>query len=404
MTALLPRLDREQTLQQIDEARTLSIEEIARRMPVRDVKTTSSALGGLELSAEHLTGLRLKIVELAREHGYPKAGKALPEFDALCARVVHERLPIAPHEASEEDAWSNLTCCWLLDVAAWRWGGIGDSDRRFRGDVNRNTFRRLWWRAEILGVEIDLTHLGEDELVNIMERPTIASNRRLARSLAKAFLARVGDGDEGGRMMLMREAAKRLVRLTPLVDFHALNDAELHAMVDGILAAAAEGGSLPTAQIATDPVQVSEGVQQVPRAPVLDSTRDDDENAAEAAGADLDDLFEVALGIARRTGRVTNTALREVVPLEAADARRLLQTLVDRGALSRHGKAKGTYYVLSAEQPDRTLEQPTEPSAPPTEPSAPVPPPSVPPPAPSPVPSSGNVETTLRRFLRRGRP
>ena len=43
MTSLLPRLDREQTLQQIEEARGLSIEEIAVRMPVEAVGAVPSS-------------------------------------------------------------------------------------------------------------------------------------------------------------------------------------------------------------------------------------------------------------------------------------------------------------------------------------------------------------------------
>ena len=160
MNALLPRLDREQTRNLLDEARELTVAEIAERMPNNEVRTTSSALGGLEIAHDDLAALRAATVDLAGEHGYPSPGRELPRFDALCAREVHSRLGISPHEASEEDAWSHLTCCWLLDIAAWRWGGIGDSDRRFRGDVNRNTFRRLWWRAEVLGPGIDLTSLG----------------------------------------------------------------------------------------------------------------------------------------------------------------------------------------------------------------------------------------------------
>ena len=38
----------------------------------------------------------------------------------------------------------------------------------------------MWWRAEVLGPDVDLAKLGEDELVNIMERPTLFSDRRLA--------------------------------------------------------------------------------------------------------------------------------------------------------------------------------------------------------------------------------
>lgn len=369
MTALLPRLDREQTLAQIEEARSLTVAEIATRMPVSDVTTTSSALGGMQLSDDQLHRLRAAIIELARGHGYPDTATRAPLFDALCAPLIHDGLGIAPHEASEEDAWSHLTCCWLLDVAAWRWGGVGNSDvRRFRGDVNRNTFRRLWWRAEILGPDIDLALLGEDELVNIIERPTVASNRPLVRSVAKQFLVRVHDRESAGRMLLMREAGKRLVRLTPMIDFHALDQTQLDSMVADILDAAATGAALPAARPVVTAVQVSAGVEQVPRAPQLDPPGEVAAEISHSTSADLEDLFDVALTIARRAGRVTNGALREVAALDAAGARRVLQGLVERGSLARRGQAKGTYYVLSSDSPTTQAAQPAGPPSAPTTP------------------------------------
>lgn len=387
MTALLPRLDREQTRDLIEAARGESVAAIAGRMPTREVRTTSSPLGGLALSDRHLDELRTAVVGLASEHGYPDTANELPMFDARCARVVHGRLRISPHEASEEDAWSHLTCCWLLDVAAWRWGGVGESDRRFRGDVNRNTFRRLWWRAEILGPDVDLADLGEDELVNIMERPTIAANRRLARALATAFIAKVRGRADPGRMMLMREAGKRLVRLTPLLDFFSLDDVELQRIVEGVLQAAADGGNVPAAEPRGLEIAPSEGVERVPRVATVGAPSEDGRTDA-IDPRELEEYNQVALGIAGRTGRVTNSTLREVVPLEPADARRILQDLVERGQLVRSGRAKGTYYVL-----------PTEVEGTPSgaEPSL-VHEPAIAPPT---TERRSPTESALRRFLRR---
>lgn len=381
MTVLLPRLDREQTQAHIERARAMSVHELATSMPIQDVVTTASALGGLEIAEEDLRDLRAVVVELACEHGYPDNEDSLSVFDGRCARALHAALPISPHEASEEAVWSHLTVCWLMDVAVWRWGGMRD-DRRFRGDVNRNTFRRLWWRAEVFGPDIDLTELGEDELVNIMERPTIASNRPLARALARSFLDRLRDGDDSGRMMLMRDAGKRLVRLTPIVDFHSLDDSELHDVVRSVLDAAASGGPLPQTTLQGDAavVVVSDGVEQVPEVPTLPPTGEEIIANGDVP-ADASELYEIALGIARRTGRVTNVMLREVVPIETDDARRLLQDLVARGELRRRGQTKGTYYVLPSEDvaDEDAASQPSAGSSPPSRPGA------------------------LRRYLRRGR-
>ncbi len=397
MTVLLPRLDRETTSSLIDDARGKTVAEVASRIPAREVRTRSTAQGGLEIADAELAALRHAVVELARGHGYPEEVKNLPLFDALCARIVHASLPISPHEASEDDIWSYLTCVWLLDVAAWRWGGVGDSERRFRGDVNRNTFRRLWWRAEVLGSEIDLAQLGEDELVNIMERPTIAADRRLARRLAVQFLDRVSERDPAGRMMLMREAGKRLVRLTPIIDFHVMSDGELRALVDSVLTAAAKGGNVAMTSSPAD-IEPSGVVERIGRlAPVHD------EAPIESPGySDLGarkEYGEVALAIAKRTGRVTNSALREVIALEPADARKVLQDLVEDGVLARRGKAKGTYYVLPGSDGTDSEPEAVQPVASMSASHASPEPDSSG--AATQEPSHGEAEKTLRRFLKR---
>ena len=86
--------------------------------------------------------------------------------------------------------WSHLTVCWLMDVAVWRWSGMRD-DRGGSWGRQMRTPPQARWRAEVLGPDVDLAQLGEDELVNVMERPTVASNRPLARALARSFLERV---------------------------------------------------------------------------------------------------------------------------------------------------------------------------------------------------------------------
>ena len=161
---------------------------------------------------------------------------------------------MTPHEASQEEVWSYLTCCWLLDVAVWRFGAETTYER-FIGHLNRNTFRRMWWRAEIFGPSIDLARLGEDELVNIMERPTLFSDRRLARAIATEFLGRLDRDEARDRMNLMREATKRLLRLTPFVAFSALGDEQVQLVVSDAFDAAAHGLA---GQVAAMPIRSRE--------------------------------------------------------------------------------------------------------------------------------------------------
>jgi hypothetical protein len=340
----MPRLDRDAAGAIVALHRGEPLAAVADAMPDRSPVVTYSPVGGQRASDDELADLRRAVVELAHQHGFPGPPVRLAEFDGRCARLVHERLAMIPHEASHEEVWSCLTCCWLLDIALWRFGEEAD-ERRFIGNVNRNTFRRLWWRAEILGPDVDLEALGEDELVNIMERSTIAGDRRLARTVAHEFIARVAGGETGERMQLMREAMKRLLRLTPIVDFPALPDEGLRSTVVEVFDAAAAG------LVGQAPAVVSLGIVDAPapsslvtKVVVPDAVGP--RNGPDAT-ADLMAIGEVALDIARRTGRVTNMTLREVVPVTSDDAREVFAFLMAQGALARRGVKRGTHYVLA---------------------------------------------------------
>jgi hypothetical protein len=343
----MPRLGRDAALALVAHHLPSEPAEITSSMPDLRFPVTYSPVGGTRVEQRELEGLRDLLVEIARSHGMPGAVARTSEFEARCAEAMHERVPMTPHEASHEDVWSYLTCCWLLDVAVWRFGAEAD-ERRYIGNVNRNTFRRMWWRKEVLGPDIDLARLGEDELVNIMERPTIASDRRLARAVASEFLRRVDAGEAPERMHVMREAMKRLLRLTPMVAFTSLDDIEVRDIVADTFDAAIGGMN-------GEPVVPRPHARRAVPQPSPDVVREDQlavaspgvDSRAPIRGPDFDLVAQAALDIARRTGRVTNIALREVVSIESDEAREVFKDLVERGALVRRGVKRGTYYVLA---------------------------------------------------------
>ncbi len=357
---VLPRIAKHSATELLKTRLSSGLDEIASSMPDLTQTITYTPVGGQRVQTHQLEQLRTNILALAREHGMPNRITEPSIFEGRVARLLRESLPMSANEASHEDVWSYLTCCWLLDVAVWRFGVDAD-ERRFIGNVNRNTFRRLWWRAEILSPDIDLTKLGEDELVNIMERPTIASDRRLARTVALEFLARVDEGAADSRMQLMREAMKRLLRLTPLIAFQALADHELRAVVEQCFTAAAEGlsggGSTGVGRHRQTLGQgASEGSRELPPVSpgvtVVECMTITDQDsvgstAVEEANLDFDIAASKALSIARGIGRVTNTSLRELVPITSAEAREVLQSLVRDGLLASRGVRRGTYYILS---------------------------------------------------------
>ncbi|KUI48132.1 hypothetical protein AU198_19065 [Mycobacterium sp. GA-1199] len=364
---VLPRLAREPALQLLATLPLSGLKQLAAAMPDTGQTVTYTPVGGTRISDGELSTLRDELVTLAREHGMPYPIQNPSEFEGRAARLLRQRLDISPNEASHEEVWTYLTCCWLLDVAVWRFGSQADP-RRFIGNINRNTFRRLWWRAEVLGPDIDLTQLGEDELVNIMERPTIAADLRLARGVAREFLSRVDRGAAESRMQLMRDAMKRLLRLTPVVSFAALDDNELESAIEEIFNAAAVGITDQPAGTAgrhraleetpqSSPrrlMQPSAGVLRIPRLMIYDVAFPPRPAADAAHDQDFDGAVSKALQIARTTGRVTNTNLREMAAITSGEAREVLQALVRDGALARRGVRRGTYYVLAEAAADES--------------------------------------------------
>jgi hypothetical protein len=245
VSVLLPRVSRLDAEALLDELIPLPVNEIATRMPA-PLTFTYAPTGGVRAELGLLRGIRAQVLELAIDAGYPDSREqvALQRFEAACARLLHEKLEISPHEAGHREVWACLTAGHLLDIAAWRWDGISDRNRA-NGHVNRDTFRRLWWRYEILQDPEqpwdEFGGLGEDEIVAIVERPIVTGNPELARAIVRGFRARL-EADPGLvplRMLLMRDAMKRITRLTPFTAFDLLARSELDARIEEVMGEAA---------------------------------------------------------------------------------------------------------------------------------------------------------------------
>lgn len=389
MTVVLPRLDRPSAQLLLGRYRHWPLADLTGRMPDSTAPVTFAAVGGARIDPSTLETLRADILELATAHGMPDQIRDVPTFEGRGARLIRDALPMTPHEASHEEVWSYLTCCWLLDVAVWRFGADA-SDDRFIGHINRNTFRRMWWREEVLGAAVDLTRLGEDELVNIMERPTLYADARVARAIAHEFLTRVERGDVPDRMRLMREATKRLLRLTPFLAFTALADAQVDIVVADAFDAALAGlagrpATMPqrTSDPRPDASPDVEGVAVLASPEAAPAPSHSKERRIMA----FEEVARAAIDIARRTGRVTNTALREAAPITSEEAREIFQFLMERNELVRRGARRGTHYVI----PERELGEFDGPET------------RGQPDQQGPVETPDERETALRRLLRRAR-
>ncbi|KRE56436.1 hypothetical protein ASG70_04780 [Phycicoccus sp. Soil748] len=138
----------------------------------------------------------------------------------------------------------------MPDIALWRWPSesMDPSYERLVGKP-RNVFRRHWWRWYLLGADIT-AQLTEDELVQIVERATsLGGDPKVAKALALQHLHYLDTRrvvvDERERTLvreaLMRDAAKRVLRIGRVVALSALPEDDLHQLMGEMVDRAAAG-------------------------------------------------------------------------------------------------------------------------------------------------------------------
>jgi hypothetical protein len=175
--------------------------------------------------------------EVAERAGYPQPlGGATQTFDRPCGTALLELMNIVPADAAEEGVWSFLTLVLVPEIGPWRFPAR--AEERLVGRP-RNVLRRTWWRAWALGPDLDQSPhgcepLGEDESVQIMERPSLGGNRRTARALQAAVWRAEIEGISVPRTELMRQLARRLRAMKSHLSLDAIDDDALARLLDGL--------------------------------------------------------------------------------------------------------------------------------------------------------------------------
>ncbi|WP_156119447.1 DUF6339 family protein [Corynebacterium humireducens] len=190
-----------------------------------------------------LRNIRSGVLSIAEEHGFPHRRKdkdpSLSAFDVKVGNFLLNSLSISPADAGMEETWNFLTLVLMPDVAAWRFQNPTKNPEydRWLGRP-RNVFRKAWWRAYCLGPDLNAT-LGEDEGVNIMERPTFGRNPSLARAIARAH------NEFSGKYTLARSELLRLVmvqlgKISSIVNLDSLPEGKMIKLVNNTYRATAD--------------------------------------------------------------------------------------------------------------------------------------------------------------------
>lgn len=232
-----PRLPRTAGLTIIEETRSWPLKKLEESSGF-DHPDAAPIATGTRVGETVLADVRKRVRRVAAERGYPAPLKRGREwtFDSAAGRVLYEIMAIIPADAAAEGVWSFLSLVVLPEIGPWRFPDRAED--RLLGRP-RNVFRRSWWRAHVLGPDLDgapqgQQPLGEDGLVQIMERPTLAANPLVARAVRDGIF-RGASRFGGARSEFARDLTKRVLRLTPFIALDVLSEAELNDLVDELI-------------------------------------------------------------------------------------------------------------------------------------------------------------------------
>lgn len=236
-TLLYPRLPRHVAKQLIADRTGIGLEELCELAELSHPDAEPSATGGHPADAARIKEVQQAIRDVAKRAGFPRPlGGSTQSFDRPCGSVLFNTMNIVPADAAEEGVWSFLTLVVVPEIGPWRFPAL--AEERLIGRP-RNVLRRTWWRAWALGPDLDYAPdgcepLGEDESVQIMERPSLGGNRRTARALQAALWRAEQQGLPVPRSELMRQLARRGRAVKSHIQLDALTDEGLEGLLDRI--------------------------------------------------------------------------------------------------------------------------------------------------------------------------
>ena len=238
-TLLYPRLPRSVAKGLILDRVGATLPDLREQAALGHPDAEPSATGGHPVDNEKLRDVQKAVRGIAEQAGFPNPlGGSTQSFDQPCGTALLALMEIVPADAAEEGVWSFLTLVLVPEIGPWRFPAL--AEERLIGHP-RNVLRRTWWRAWALGPDLSRAPdgcepLGEDESVQIMERPSLGGNRRTAGALQTAIWRAELAGLTMPRSELMRQLARRLRAVKSHISLDSLEDEALASLLDDLCA------------------------------------------------------------------------------------------------------------------------------------------------------------------------
>lgn len=239
---LYPRLSDTGARALLSDLRGLPLEELFDRSGLTHPDAAPAATGGKPADTERLKRVRDVVRAVALDYGYPQPLRQSrqAEFDRLCATLLFREMGIVPADAATKQVWSFLTLVLLPEITWWRFRV--HTEERLLGGI-RNTFQRLWWRSWALGPDLTAVPsgcvpFGEDDYVQVMERPTLGGNQRVARAIQDAVWRVDLSAVDISRSHLMRGLVIRVRAERSHIALDLLTESQLTSLFDVLVARA----------------------------------------------------------------------------------------------------------------------------------------------------------------------
>jgi hypothetical protein len=252
VTTLFPRLSSADVCQHMSRYAGWDVARIAidADAGLDALNVTYAATGGARIERARLQDLRTTVRTIASRSGYPEDPdlEGQQRFDRETMLYLRTVPGLDAGEAIRAETWQFVAGGLLPDIVFWRWADAkGLKEYRYLGG-NRNCFGRLWqravvfWDERLADPETVLKLLKEDNFVAILERSAFAAFALPCREVARAFLLRRHLAkDEKGRSLeeeFLRDAMRRMVRITGYSSLWALDVSELRGLVARVFDAA----------------------------------------------------------------------------------------------------------------------------------------------------------------------